>query len=122
MRSWGRTAAPLEAAGGEGALVLLGDAGIGKTSLIDATAASAGDERMLVQRARAVEAESELPFAGLAELLAPVAGRIEELVPERAAALAAARGAAAAAAPLAAGVALLRLLEALASDAAPAAA
>jgi hypothetical protein len=78
----------LEAArGGEGgALLLLGDAGIGKTSLIDATAGSAREAGMLVLRARAVEAERELAFAGLAELLGPV----EELAPEHAAALAAA--------------------------------
>jgi DNA-binding CsgD family transcriptional regulator len=114
-----RTGALLAAAaGGEGgALLLLGDAGIGKTSLIDAAAESAREAGMQVLRARAVEAERELPFAGLAELLAPVAARVEELAPEHAAALAGARGAVAKeAAPLAAGVGLLRLLEALAGE------
>jgi AAA ATPase domain len=71
--------------------LLLGDAGIGKTSLIDAAADSSREAGMQVLRARAVEAERELPFAGLAELLAPVAARVEELAPEHAAALAAAR-------------------------------
>ncbi len=70
---------------------------------------------MLALRARAVEAEQELPFAGLAEQLAPVGAAVDALPPESAAALAGARGTAAAnAAPLAAGMALLRLLEALA--------
>ncbi len=113
-----RTGALLAAAraGEGGALLLLGDAGIGKTSLLD-EAAAAAEAGTLVLRARAVEAERELPFAGLAELLAPVAARLEELAPEHAAALAGARGAAAAdAAPLAAGVGLLRLLEALAGE------
>ena len=114
-----RTGALLEAArsGEGGALLLLGDAGIGKTSLLDEAAAAAAEAGTLVLRARAVEAERELPFAGLAELLAPVAARVEELAPEHSAALAGARGASAAeAAPLAAGVGLLRLLEALAAE------
>ncbi len=52
------------------ALLLEGAAGIGKTSLLDDAVAAA--EGMLVLRAQGYEAESDLPFAGLSDLLTPV--------------------------------------------------
>jgi DNA-binding CsgD family transcriptional regulator len=57
--------------GGESAaLILHGEPGIGKTRLLEYAAATAADFKVL--RARPLEAESELAFAGLSELLRPV--------------------------------------------------
>ena len=59
------------ARGGESAALLLyGEPGIGKTRLLEYAAGSAADFKVL--RARPLEAESELAFAGLSELLRPV--------------------------------------------------
>jgi len=59
------------ARGGEStALILYGEAGIGKTRLLEHAAATAADFKAL--RARPLEAESELAFAGLSDLLRPV--------------------------------------------------
>src|SRR2546423_8086487 len=55
--------------GKSGVLALVGEPGIGKTTLLDHTAEAAEDMQIL--RARGVEAEAEIPFAGLAELLRP---------------------------------------------------
>ena len=62
-----------------GALVLRGEAGVGKSALLDHAAGRAGG--MAVLRAAGVESEAELPFAALHQLLRPVldlAGRIPE--------------------------------------------
>jgi DNA-binding CsgD family transcriptional regulator/tetratricopeptide (TPR) repeat protein len=62
-----------------GALVLRGEAGVGKSALLDHAAGRA--EGMAVLRAAGVESEAELPFAALHQLLRPVlelAGRIPE--------------------------------------------
>jgi hypothetical protein len=57
-------------------LVLRGEAGIGKTALLD----------HFVARATGVEAERELPHAGLQQLCAPFLDRLEHLPgPQRAA-------------------------------------
>jgi hypothetical protein len=57
--------------GGESAtLILYGEPGIGKTRLLERAAVTAADFTVL--RARPLEAESELGFAGLSELLRPV--------------------------------------------------
>ncbi|MDA2809578.1 AAA family ATPase [Nocardiopsis sp. RSe5-2] len=56
--------------GRSGAAVLRGDAGIGKSALLDAAAEAA--EGMRVLRATGVGAESDLPFAALHMLLRPV--------------------------------------------------
>lgn len=107
------------AAGASGALALLGDAGIGKTALCAAAVAAAQQREMTVLRACAVEAEAELAFAGLAELLAPVADAVERLEAPHDELLARALGRAAPSAdaaelaPFAAAVALLHLLETL---------
>jgi DNA-binding CsgD family transcriptional regulator len=80
------------AGGGSGALVLCGEPGIGKTALLDATAARAGDLGMAVLRCRGVESEAELPFAGLHLLLRAHLGLIDELPVRQANALSSAFG------------------------------
>ena len=63
--------------GTSAALVIRGEPGIGKSALLeDAVAAADG---MTVLRARGVESESELSFAGLADLLAPVVDQLDAL-------------------------------------------
>ena len=78
------------AAGNSGVLVLCGDPGIGKTTLIDYAASRAGPMRVL--RATGIEAENELGFAGLYSLLYPVADYLTALPGRQAAALRAALG------------------------------
>jgi DNA-binding CsgD family transcriptional regulator len=69
-------------AGRSGALVLEGEAGVGKTALLDYAIGSASDLRVL--RAVGVESEMELAFAGLHQLCAPVLDRLERLsLPQR---------------------------------------
>ena len=58
-------------------LVLRGEAGIGKTALLDHLAGGASDFR--VARAAGVESEMELALAGLHQLCAPFADRIDIL-------------------------------------------
>src|SRR5947208_8530647 len=63
-------------------LVLRGEAGIGKTALLDYLLATASDLR--IARAVGVESEMELAFAGLHQLCAPLLTRMEDLpVPQR---------------------------------------
>ncbi|MBB5788875.1 AAA family ATPase [Jiangella mangrovi] len=98
------------------ALVLRGEAGIGKTTLLDHAAAMAGGFRVL--RAAGVESEAEIPFAGLQVLLAPVADGIADLPETHARALRAAFGTETAPTdPLLAGAATLLLLSELAERA-----
>ena len=78
------------AAGNSGVLVLRGDPGIGKTTLIEYAASRAGPMRVL--RATGIEAENELGFAGLYSLLYPVADYLTALPGQQAAALRAALG------------------------------
>ncbi|MFZ0160765.1 MAG: ATP-binding protein, partial [Kineosporiaceae bacterium] len=52
-----------------GVLVLTGEAGIGKTILLDYAGSVAGEVRLL--RAVGTEAEQDVPFGGLAQLLRP---------------------------------------------------
>ncbi|WP_345672405.1 AAA family ATPase [Streptomyces similanensis] len=54
------------------ALVLRGESGVGKSALLDHAAELAAREGHLVIRATGVEAESELPCAGLHQLLYPL--------------------------------------------------
>jgi DNA-binding CsgD family transcriptional regulator len=73
------------------AIVVRGEAGAGKSSLLDDVAAHADGVTTL--RAVGVESESELAFAGLHQLLAPVLLRnIDSLMPPRRAALRSALG------------------------------
>src|ERR1043165_9061068 len=59
------------------ALVLRGEAGIGKTALLDDTAEAARDFRVL--RVTGVESEAEIPFAGLQPLFASFTDRLDDL-------------------------------------------
>jgi DNA-binding CsgD family transcriptional regulator/tetratricopeptide (TPR) repeat protein len=68
-----------------GALVLRGEAGIGKSALLARAVQHADGMRVLT--CAGVEAESELPFAGMHQLLWPVLDRAEELPAVQAAAL-----------------------------------
>ncbi|WP_030241035.1 ATP-binding protein [Streptomyces sp. NRRL S-350] len=65
-------------AGRSGVLLLSGEAGIGKTALLDDAVARAG-EAFRVIRAAGVEYEAELPYAGLSLLLAPGLDRLDVL-------------------------------------------
>ncbi|MEN3284087.1 MAG: hypothetical protein V7607_5227, partial [Solirubrobacteraceae bacterium] len=68
--------------GGSGVLVLRGEAGIGKTMLLDHAIESASDLTLL--RAVGVESEMELPFAVLHQLSAPVHDFVDRLpAPQR---------------------------------------
>ncbi|MCW2526303.1 MAG: regulatory protein LuxR, partial [Pseudonocardiales bacterium] len=61
------------AASGRGdAILLVGEAGIGKTAALTAFAALAQDRGFFVLHTVGHEAEAELPFAGLHRLLRPV--------------------------------------------------
>ena len=63
-------------------LILRGEAGIGKTALLDYLVASASD--LTVARAVGVEWEMELAFAGLHQLCAPMLDRLDRLpAPQR---------------------------------------
>jgi DNA-binding CsgD family transcriptional regulator len=98
-------------------LALVGEPGIGKTSLLDYAAGGAGDLRLL--RARGVEAEAQVPFAGLLELVRPALGRLDQIPKPQASALAAALALrpGGASDPFAVGAATLSLLAAFADDA-----
>jgi len=64
-------------AGTGGALVVRGEAGIGKSALLDFARQRAAP--MAVLSATGVEAESDLAFAGLHELLRPILDHLGEL-------------------------------------------
>ncbi len=69
-------------AGMSGALVIRGEAGIGKTALLEYVLARSKGCR--VARAAGIESEMELPFAGLHQLCAPLLGRLDRLpAPQR---------------------------------------
>jgi DNA-binding CsgD family transcriptional regulator len=76
--------------GQSGSLVVRGEPGIGKSALLDE--AVAGAAGTIVLRSGGVGSETELPFSGLSELLAPLSGKVEALPPAQAAALSAALG------------------------------
>jgi DNA-binding CsgD family transcriptional regulator len=63
--------------GRTGALVIRGEAGIGKTALLDYAAGRAED--MTVVRALGVESEAQLEFSGLLEVCWPMRGTLDEL-------------------------------------------
>jgi DNA-binding CsgD family transcriptional regulator len=64
-------------AGKSGALLLHGEAGIGKTALMRWAIGQATGLRVL--RARGIETESDIPFAGLAELVTPLLERLDDI-------------------------------------------
>ena len=59
------------------ALVVRGEAGVGKSALLEYAAGAAADMR--VARAVGVESEMELAFAGVHQLCAPLLDRLERL-------------------------------------------
>ena len=65
--------------GYSGALVLRGETGVGKTVLLDETAAAAAADGMQTARLTGVEAETQLGYAGLHRFLLPFAGQLERL-------------------------------------------
>ena len=77
--------------GAGGALVVRGEAGIGKSALLG-YAVQRVAPGVLVLRADGVEAESDLAFAGLHGLLRPVLAHLRELPQPQSAALAGALG------------------------------
>lgn len=66
-------------AGHSDATVVLGDLGVGKSTLLRYAVDRAGELGMRVLRCRGLEAESSLSYAGLADLLRPVSNRIDRL-------------------------------------------
>jgi DNA-binding CsgD family transcriptional regulator len=71
-------------AGESQALVVRGDAGVGKTVLLDYLAGRAPDVGCQVARATGVQSEMELAFSGLHQLCGPMLSRAERLpVPQR---------------------------------------
>lgn len=74
--------------GESGVLVLTGEAGIGKTALLDWAASTATG--MQVLRGCGIEAEQEVPFAGLLQLLRPVLDLLDRVPGPQADALSAA--------------------------------
>src|SRR5918997_1231929 len=71
--------------GRSGALLLHGEAGIGKTAMLRWAIGHATDMRVL--RARGIDSESDIPYAGLAELVAPLLDRVDDVPDVQAAAL-----------------------------------
>jgi DNA-binding CsgD family transcriptional regulator/tetratricopeptide (TPR) repeat protein len=73
-----------------GALVVLGEPGIGKSSLVGAAAADARARGFEILTATGVQSEAELPFAGLHQLTRPLSRKVDALpLPQREAMLAA---------------------------------
>jgi DNA-binding CsgD family transcriptional regulator len=104
-------------AGQSQVVVLRGEAGVGKTALLEYTAERATGFR--VARASGVEAEVELAFAGLHQLCAPLLDRLDALPAPQRDALATAFGQSAGPAPdrFLVGLAALSLLAAATEDA-----
>jgi len=102
--------------GESGVLVLRGEAGIGKTALVRYAARQASGFR--VAEVTGVEAEMELPFAGIHQLCAAMLDRLDALPPPQRAALSVALGLAAGEVPdrFLLGLAVLSLLAAVAEE------
>ncbi len=72
------------------ALLVRGEEGIGKSTLLAAAGRRAEDVGMQVLHATGVQSETQLPFAGLHQLMLPVLGEVDRLpAPQRTALLAA---------------------------------
>ena len=103
--------------GGQSAvLVIRGEAGIGKTALLQYVARQAPGFR--VERVTGVEAEMELPFAGIHQLCAPMLARLDALPQPQRDALRVALGLASGQVPdrFLVGLAVLGLLSAVAEE------
>jgi AAA ATPase-like protein len=69
-------------AGESRSIVVCGEAGVGKSALLDYVAGQASDCQVV--RAACVQSEMELPFAALHQVCAPLLGNLERLpVPQR---------------------------------------
>ena len=103
--------------GSSGVLALVGEAGIGKTALLEDAVLHA--EGMQILRARGIESEAAVPFAGLLELVRPALRALDRVPDPQAAALerALALRPGGAADRFAVGAATLSLLAAFAEDA-----
>jgi hypothetical protein len=103
-------------AGESRTLLLHGEAGIGKTALLNYAVGSAADLRVL--RAAGVESEMELAFASLHQLCAPLLDAVEQLPPPQRGALEVAFGRTAGPAPdrFLVGLAVLTLLSGAAEE------
>src|SRR2546423_13849043 len=82
-----------------GALLVIGDPGIGKSTLLRAAADHAAAAGFLVLATTGVESEAALPYAGLHELLRPALEGLDALPPAQRNALAKAFGMAVGSAP-----------------------
>jgi len=72
------------AEGYSGVLVLRGEAGVGKTALLNETLAAAAARGLQTSRLTGVEPETQLGYAGLHRFLLPFAGHLERLpAPQR---------------------------------------
>jgi DNA-binding CsgD family transcriptional regulator len=80
------------ARGAGGAMVVRGEAGIGKSALLAQAAADAGAAGVRLLTAAGIESEAHLPFAGLHQLVAPVLSTVEVLPARQRGALLAAFG------------------------------
>lgn len=105
-------------AGAGGALLLQGEAGIGKTALLGAARQAIVEQGGRALSAVGVQSEASVPFAGLHQLLTPILGRASSLMSRQQQALLAAFGMAEGAAPemFAVGLASLELISGLAED------
>ena len=105
-------------AGTSGVLVVRGEAGIGKTVLLDYAASRASASGFRVVRGWGVQSEMELAFAGLHQLCVPLLGRVDQLPKPQRDALAVAFGLREGQAPdrFLVGLAVLGLLAATAED------
>ncbi len=79
-------------AGRSGALVVRGEAGIGKTALLDQARETAASSGFRVESSVGVEAEAQFAFAGLHQLCTPLMGRLSGLPGPQQAALGVAFG------------------------------
>jgi len=80
------------ASGDGGVLIIRGEAGIGKSSLLAVAAAAATAARFRILRVTGVRTEANLPFAGLHQLLRPILGGLDHLPAPQRSALGAAFG------------------------------
>ena len=81
----------LEDASGRG-LHIVGDAGLGKTTVLDVVAEAVAESGTRVLRAAGVEFEADVAYAGLHQLLTPLLDRVGELPAEHRSALEVALG------------------------------
>jgi DNA-binding CsgD family transcriptional regulator len=106
-------------AGHSGVLVLRGEAGIGKTALLEQAREAAESSGFRVESSVGVEAEAQFAFAGLHQLCSPLLGRLGELPEPQQAALSVAFGLRAGQAPdrFLVGLATLTLVAEIAEEA-----